>query len=109
MTPHLQGLIFSLFYPAPAKKAGVHTDDAIPVEPGVEEQRLHEQVESTPLCAAVLAAFTGAVGRRWTLGELQRKLAALGFNASRVRLTTALVQLEAHLFDNAFLPWMLIE
>src|SRR5256885_936646 len=98
MTLHLQGLIFSLFCSPPAKKARVDTEDAIPVEPNVEEQRLHQQVESTPLCAAVLAAFTGAVGRRWSLGELQRKLAALGFSASRVRLTTALVQLEAHLF-----------
>jgi hypothetical protein len=79
------------------------------VNPDAEERALQAELDATPLCAAVLAAFTGAVGRRWTVGELERRLSALGFKASRARVTAALAQLEAHLAANAFLPWALAE
>ena len=77
--------------------------------PEAEERALQAEVDATPLCTAVLAAFTGAVGRRWTVGELERRLTALGFKASRPRVTAALAQLEAHLAGNGFLPWSLAE
>jgi hypothetical protein len=40
---------------------------------------------------------------------LERKLQGLGFQASRRSVTLALAELEAHLSDNEFVPWILVE
>lgn len=74
-----------------------------------EEAAIDNAVRNTPLPSAVLAVFTGRIGRRWTLGEIQRKLQALGFRLSRNSLVVAMGELEAQLEDNDFLPWILIE
>jgi hypothetical protein len=75
-----------------------------------EEQAIDQAVKETPLAAAVLAVFTGAkTGRVWKVTELAAKLQGLGFSASRRTVTLALAQLETHLRENAFLPWILVE
>src|SRR5260370_34825742 len=75
-----------------------------------EEEALDRDVKSTPLPTAILAAFTGGkIGRVWKVGELERKLQGLGFQASRRSVTLALAELEAHLSENEFLPWILVE
>jgi hypothetical protein len=75
-----------------------------------EEAALDRDVKSTPLPTAILAAFTGGkIGRVWKVGELERKLQCLGFQASRRSVTLALAELEAHLSENEFLPWILAE
>jgi hypothetical protein len=74
-----------------------------------QELAIEREVRSTPLPVAILAAFTGNRGRRWTVGELERKLSALGFQASRRTVTLALSELETHLTQNDFLPWALVE
>jgi hypothetical protein len=75
-----------------------------------EEETIDNDVKSTPLPTAILAAFTGGkIGRAWKVGELERKLQGLGFQASRRSVTLALAELEAHLSENEFLPWILVE
>ena len=75
-----------------------------------EEKAIDNDVKSTPLPTAILAAFTGGkIGRVWKVGELERKLQGLGFQASRRSVTLALAELEAHLSENEFLPWILVE
>lgn len=75
-----------------------------------EEQAIEQAVKETPLAAAVLGVFTGAKsGRVWKVTELETKLQGLGFSASRSTVTLALAQLETHLQENAFLPWILVE
>src|SRR5260370_28325441 len=75
-----------------------------------EEEALDRDVKSTPLPTAILAAFIGGkIGRVWKVGELERKLQGLGFQASRRSVTLALAELEAHLSENEFLPWILVE
>lgn len=75
-----------------------------------EEQAIEQAVKEAPLAAAILAVFTGAKnGRVWKVTELEAKLQGLGFSASRSTVTLALAQLETHLRENAFLPWILVE
>jgi hypothetical protein len=75
-----------------------------------EEVAIDRDVKNTPLPTAILAAFTGGkIGRVWKVGELEGKLQGLGFQASRRSVTLALAELEAHLSENEFLPWILVE
>jgi hypothetical protein len=69
-----------------------------------EDAAIDKDVMDTPLAMTVSNLFTGRVGRRWKVGEIERELKGLGFSVSRNSVMLALGELEAHLEDNLFLP-----
>jgi len=56
-----------------------------------------------------MACLTGRESRRWTIGELVERLAALGLSCSRASVTGALAELEVELELCAWAPWKLLE
>jgi hypothetical protein len=94
----------------PLNLAPVENGPPLPAfAPSLFEECIAAQALAIDLKAALLACFSGAESRRWTVGELFSRLQNLGVPCSRLSVTGALSELEVELDLCPWAPWRLVE